>query len=202
MLKTNTRPVIAVDIDDVLFPFVLGMAEYHNHHKGTTLSPEDFTSFNFMDVWGGTQDETNSMIDGFMEADYLRLQPEPGAKEALARLKNDFDVVLVTARNQMFEANTVLWLRHHLPDLFKDVVFAGNPHDGRAYQPKGIICKELGARLLIDDHPLNLMSATECGVEGILFGSKAWSVVDGPYPSIKACPDWPSVIEYIYHEWR
>lgn len=194
------RPVIAVDIDDVLFPFVDGIADYHNDLKGTSLTTDDFFSYNFVEVWGGDNEETERIIQTFLGMDQLHLRPVAGSKEALTQLNRDFDIVLVTARNQIFEVETVAWLRHHFPSLFSHVIFAGNPHDGRPYRPKGVICQELGARLLIDDHPRNLMSAAEYGVEGILFGTKAWSVRPESLEKITACPDWDAVLKHIYDE--
>lgn len=202
MSNSVVRPIIAVDIDDVLFPFIDGVAKYHNSLKNTDLSVDDFFSFNLIEVWGGTQKETEEIVQGFLEAGNLHLQPVDGAKEALAQLKNDFDVVLVTARNQVFESQTAGWLQQHLPDLFQDVTFAGNPHDGRPYRHKGDICRELGAQLLIDDYPKNLLSAASCGVDGILFGSKAWSVLDDSKINIVPCADWDAVMDYIYNDWR
>lgn len=197
-----SKLVIAVDIDDVLFPFIDGIAAYHNTPKGTQLTAEDFFSYNFTEVWGGDPAETDRIVDAFLGTDQLHLQPVPGAKAALARLSQDFDVVLVTARNQLFEAETLAWLHRHLPELFSRVILAGNPHDGRPHRPKGVVCEELGARLLIDDHPRNLMSAAEYGVDGVLFGTKAWSVQPEASAHIAACKDWDATLKYIYDEWR
>lgn len=196
------KPVIAVDIDDVLFPFVDGIAAYHNNLKGTNLTVDDFFSYNFVEVWGGEVDETERIVESFLGMDQLHLQPVHGAKEALARLSQDFEVVLVTARNQLFESATSAWLQHHLPELFSQVIFAGNHHDGRPYRPKGVICEELGARLLIDDHPRNLLSVAEHGIDGVLFGTKAWSVRPETPARITPCKDWDAVVSYIYDEWR
>ncbi len=202
MTDATTRPVIAIDIDDVLFPFVDGIASYHNELKGTNLTVDDFVSYNFHEVWGGDVEETEQMVHAFLSMDHLRLQPIPGAKDALARLSEDFTVVLVTARNELFAQETVTWLRHHLPSLFSHVIFAGNPHDGRPFRPKGIICEELGAQLLIDDHPRNLLSAAEHGIDGVLFGTKAWSVRPEAATRITPCVDWEAALTYIYDEWR
>jgi 5'(3')-deoxyribonucleotidase len=202
MTSAGQKPVIAVDIDDVLFPFVDGVAGYHNSLKGTTLTAADFFTYNFSQVWGISPAEADEVIGSFLGNENLELRPVDGAAGALGQLGRDFDIVLVTARNEIFEKETVQWLRCHLPDLFRHVIFAGNPHDGRPYRAKGVICQELGAQLLIDDHPSNLLSAAECGVDGVLFGSKAWSVLDNPSTRITSCVNWEAVLEYVYHAWR
>lgn len=199
-MTAMVRPVIALDIDDVLFPLAPGLAEYHNLKKGTMLTAEDFNDYDFTKVWGGTAEETNIIIEGFFESDYVHLTPVTGAKKALQRLNQDFDIVLVTARNEAFSSETVKWLSAHLPKLFSHVSFAGNHHDGRAYRRKGEVCVELGATLLIDDHPMNIASAVSCGLDGILFGTKPWSVLDGLPETVAQCKDWPEVVRYIYHE--
>lgn len=202
MADTAGRPVIAVDIDDVLFPFVDGIASHHNALRGSRLTVQDFVTFDLAKVFGSSQEETEAIVKSFLESDNIHLEPVAGAKEALARLKRDFDVILVTARNEYFKTKTVDWLRRQLPDLFADVHFAGNPHDGRPFRPKGAICYELGAKLLIDDYPENLRSAVSFGIDGVLFGSKPWSFVDDEEVNIVPCMDWSAVIEYIYHDWR
>lgn len=197
------KPLIAVDIDDVLFPFIYGIAEHHNNIKGTTLTLEDFVSYNLNEVWGCSQEEANQIIKGFLSKNYLHLEPVQGAQAGLYRLKKDFKVVLVTARNSVYEPETSRWLQVHLPGLFDELIFSGNIHDGRDYRSKGEICEELGAVLIIDDHPDNILSAAQRGVEGILFGEKAWTVMDElPASLVKPCKDWDQVERYIYGEWQ
>ncbi|MEP7204802.1 MAG: hypothetical protein ABI716_01240 [Candidatus Saccharibacteria bacterium] len=203
MATDHLKPIIAIDIDDVLFPFIVGVARYHNSLKGTSLTPADFVNFNLREVWGGTIEDSARLVDGFHAADHLVLEPVEGAQRALRRLQKDFTIVLVTARNVLFEPQTSRWLKHHFGGLFETVIFAGNPHDGRTYRSKGELCKQTGAVLLIDDHPNNLLSATESGLEGILFGVKTWSVMDRlPAASVRHCKDWEQTERYIYDEWR
>jgi len=196
-----TKPVIVCDIDDVLFPFVEGMAEYHNVLKGTTLSAKDFISYDFSQVWGGTQAEADNIVDAFLHQDNLELKPVIGAQQALEELSHTFKIVLVTARNDVFSRKTAIWLKAHFNDLFEDIIFAGNPYDGRGYRHKGDICKELGAVLIIDDHPKNILSAIEQGVDGILFGEHAWTK-EAHLENVKKCKDWEAVVEYLVYEWQ
>lgn len=197
------KPIIAIDIDDVIFPFVNGIATYHNELKGTVLTEDDFFSFDLWDVWGSTEQEAIEIVENFMQSDYMHLVPLAGAKESLERLARDFRIVLITARNGAFSDNTTRWLQYHLSDIFHEVIFAGNHYDGRGYRTKGEICKELGAVLIIDDSPRNILSAAQQNIDGILFGEKAWSVMDElPATLVKSCKDWDQAEEYIYGEWR
>lgn len=196
------KPVLVCDIDDVVFPFIPEMAKHYNERYHAKLTPEDFVSFNFYEVWGGTQHEANAIIESFLAKPQLELQPIQGAVEAFARLKQDFDIVMVTARNGIFESETSAWLKTHFADLFSHVVFAGNPHDGRGYRTKGEICQELGAVLIIDDHPANVMSAVQQGVDGILFGKRKWTLEAEAHDRVIHCRDWSAIEEYIYGTWR
>lgn len=197
-----SKPVIVCDIDDVVFPFIPAMARHYNDAYKATLTPEDFISYNFNEVWGGSQEEANRIIEEFLSIPRLELRPIDGAVEAFRRLSRDFDIVMVTARNGIFESQTTVWLRAHFPELFREVIFAGNPHDGRGFRTKGEICKELGAVLIIDDYPANIQSAVGQGVDGILFGDRHWSVAAPAHEQVQKCADWTAVSEYIYGTWR
>ncbi len=203
MPSSHARATIAIDIDEVLFPFIVGVAEHHNKMKGTALTPEDFISFKLHEIWGCTLEGASQVVDSFLASDSLALEPIEGAQKALSALKQDFTVVLVTARNGISEPETRRWLQHHFSGLFDEVIFAGNAHDGRPHRSKGEICKELGAVLLIDDHPNNILSATQSGIDGILFGEKVWTVMDTlPASAVRHCKDWTQTERYIYDEWR
>lgn len=196
------KPVLVCDIDDVVFPFIPGVADHFNQRYQATLTPEDFVSYNFYEVWGGSQEEANRIIEEFLAEPRLELRPLDGAVEAFGRLKKDFDIVMVTARNGIFESQTSAWLTAHFPELFREAVFAGNPHDGRGYRSKGEICTELGAVLIIDDHPGNIQSAVTQGVDGILFGERQWTMNATLSERTVHCQDWAAVEEYIYGTWR
>lgn len=204
MLKTLApKLTIAVDIDDVLFPFVSGIADFYNQKHGANLTVDDFISYNFVDVWGGSYEDSVKLVDDFLAIDHSHLRPIEGSIAAINRLKGGYRVVSITARNGIFEPNTMKWLSAHFPGLFDGVYFAGSRHDGRPYRPKGEVCREVGAHILIDDSPNNLLSAAEHGVDGVLFGKKPWSLMNGLSPqSVKHCADWVEVEDYIYNDWQ
>jgi len=203
MTSGTIKLIIAIDIDDVLFPFVSSVVDHHNSIKGTSLVAEDFLSFNFREYWGGSEEESMQMIDSFLSKNVLHLQPMSGARHALNRLKQDFTIILVTARNGEYQLETNRWLQKHFIGLFDSIVFAGNPQDGRVFRTKGEICQEIGAVLLIDDHPKNILSVIERGIDGVLFGEKPWSVMNElPAAFVTHCKDWAEVERYIYGDWQ
>ena len=95
---SSKKPVIAVDLDEVLGDFVPAIAEWHNNTYGTKLLPSHFFSYAFKDVWGGTDAESVEMVHQFFETDYLKYEPINEAREVLTRLKEKFEFVVVTSR--------------------------------------------------------------------------------------------------------
>lgn len=49
-VREPKRPVVAVDVDEVLGYFVSQLCAFHNKNYGTELTPEDFTSYYFHEV--------------------------------------------------------------------------------------------------------------------------------------------------------
>lgn len=66
------KPVVAVDVDEVLGKFLVPMCHFHNARYGTSLSPLDFHSYRFSDVWGGTDDEAARKVHEFFETHFFR----------------------------------------------------------------------------------------------------------------------------------
>jgi 5'(3')-deoxyribonucleotidase len=87
------KPILAVDVDEVLAQFVAGLAAFHNETYGTSLSVADFSSYRFKDVWGGTDAEATEKVHKFFESEhFLNLAPVPGSLEAVkVRFWNAFD---------------------------------------------------------------------------------------------------------------
>lgn len=193
-----SKPVIAVDIDDVIFPFIPELIKHYNLRKGADLTLEDFKIYHFSQVWGNTEEEANAIVAEFLTQDLVHLQPLPGAQQAFDRLSRDFDIVLITARNGLFAPSTTQWLQAHFQGLFEDVIFAGNPHDTIEYREKGIICQEVGAAVLIDDSPGNLQSALDYGVDAVLFGAHNWNKVHTLPDHIVRCRTWKEVVDHVY----
>lgn len=57
------KPVIAVDIDEVLAHLIPTLAKFHNdHYSGEVLTSNSFGGMEFHKVWGGTEDEAQQKV--------------------------------------------------------------------------------------------------------------------------------------------
>ena len=57
------KPVVAVDIDEVLALFVPALVDFHNQSYESSLTPDSFFSYEFHEVWGGSQVETAEKVN-------------------------------------------------------------------------------------------------------------------------------------------
>jgi hypothetical protein len=62
----HVKPIVAVDIDEVLAQFIPTLAKFHNDvFGGVELTASSFVSYEFHHVWGGTKEECSVKV-GFV----------------------------------------------------------------------------------------------------------------------------------------
>lgn len=169
------RPVVAVDIDEVLFPFTHEILGYYNRIDGTNFRYEDVRSFDLETIWGGTRQEAVDRVHVFQRVEQRSMMPIMHSQEITRRLSKLHDLVVVTSRDDRFTEPTVRWINHHFPETFRDIILAGNHYTGLPYRTKLEVCREVGANILIEDQ---LKYAIECvggGVQVLLFGDYGWN---------------------------
>eukprot|EP00744_Colponema_vietnamica_P017938 GILI01025271.1.p1 GENE.GILI01025271.1~~GILI01025271.1.p1 ORF type:complete len:220 (+),score=75.12 GILI01025271.1:62-721(+) len=146
------RPVLAVDLDEVLGQFVPALVEYHNLKYGSTLQLADFHSYSFHEVWGGTAEEsTAKMLEFFASEQFKNLKLLPGAFEGLSTLNQYFDIYLVTSRQHFLEDITREWIGANFPGLFKGLLFGNHWGTTGAKRLKSEMCTDISAVAIIDD---------------------------------------------------
>lgn len=173
--KQSRRPVIGVDLDECLGRFVPQLCLFHNATYGTNLTPEDFTSYYFHEVWGGSRSSADEKMNEFFDSPFF-LDGIPiveGAERVLRKHAASFDFHIVTSRQDALLEHTRRWVDANYPGLFTELHF-GNHYakDGVVQTSKPELCRAIEAVLIIDD---NLRYATECAAAGIpayLFGER------------------------------
>lgn len=59
-MSEERKPVLAVDVDEVIAYFIPSLAEFHNEKFGDELrlTADSFHSYDFCKVWGGTIEDS------------------------------------------------------------------------------------------------------------------------------------------------
>ncbi len=182
--------VVAVDIDDVLFPLVPHLTAFVNARLATNIRLDQYSTYDFSRVWNISRDEAVDLAELYLDVHPLDLAPLQSAADAVARLRSGYRLVVVTSREERFRAKTEAWLDRHFPGSFDEVAMTGNHYRGNGCLSKGDVCRDMGVEYLIDDHPRHLSSARSRGVRGILFGDYPWQR-EYPAQGRRRVPSWP-----------
>ena len=148
--------VIAVDIDEVLCPFLKPMMKWKGFEP---LEVTDFVPYVYSQILKISEDESQKMVRDFYETEeFANLKPIMGAQAGIAYLKGrGHRLYAVTGRQSSVRTKTETWLDTHFPYAFDDLVITNS------YTPceisKSDICRALNIGLIIDD---NLRICMDC----------------------------------------
>lgn len=193
------KPVIAVDIDEVLAHHNVELVKYHNEAYGSNHTIEQYISDHWSEIWGVEKDEASRRAVAFHETGvHSRLAPINEAQDCLTQLAEHFDLHIVTARRRLIVDSTHEWVEKHYPGIFKGIRFV---HVWEDLDPpsKAEVCKEIGAVLLIDDSVSHCSIAAKSGIDALLFGDYAWNrTLPEDFPdSVQRVTNWQGVIEFV-----
>ncbi len=196
------RPTIAIDIDDTIADSTESLRLLVNKRVGVELSKEAYKVQGeywgyYERVWeahGLTGKVSHDDFAKEMVDDQSHVPLLPGALLAIQELSKRYTVILLTARDSSWELATRRWLRDRFGDFDVDLYFCESHKDAKA-KTKGELCKDIEARLLIDDNVGHCQSALDSGVEAILFGEYGWHT--NTPNGVRKCKDWQAVLEYL-----
>lgn len=185
---------IAVDMDEVQFPFLDKFTNWHNEKYGTHVELADFTTYEFEDVLEVDTPTVIERVYAFHEVDDTSVLPLSGAKDALAELAGSFCLSSVTARHPQLEESTKRWTVGK--GLSIDKVYAiGRPPAVEVPRTKAEVCQEIGAVALVDDSPKHVADCLDAGIDAVL---------NGDYPrnqeassGMTRCRNWSEVVDRI-----
>lgn len=197
-----SKPIIAIDVDDVLTRGVESLRLEVNRRLGTNLQSEHYRISGeyrtyFDQVWqsnGLAGRISMARLSPQMEVDQSHILPAKDAAKVLRKLKERYELVVVTAREQPWKQATLVWLDQHYSGIFTRTIFSGDSPDA-LHKSKGQICREIGAAWLIDDNTAHAETAIEAGVSVVLFGEYGWQQTL-PH-GVAHCKDWVAVLEYF-----
>lgn len=196
------KPIIAIDVDDVLASSAAGFVAYSNKRWGTNLTVEEYGE-HWGEMWGINHDEAIKRAQDIYNSGIQRnFIPFDEAAPVLGRLAKDFELVITTSRHKLVEQTTLEWLDEHHKGVFSRVHFAGiwdsGHHTDQAFKmTKAEVLLKIGADYLIDDQPKHCIAAAEAGIPALLFGDYSWNrgvtVPDGVTPVL----NWVGVERFL-----
>lgn len=198
-----SKPIIAIDVDDVLSSQVDAIITFSNERYGTQLTPDDFKKPGeywgyFRQVWDIPPEESNQRFKVFLdEQHYTKQVIDPAAALAIAELKKTFSLQIVTSRFQDHVIPTEAWLLEHAPSVFDGLHFVHMWDRDGFKATKAHICREIGAGYLIDDSTEHCNLAAEAGVRALLFGEYGWNITEQLHSGVVRVKDWDAVLEYF-----
>lgn len=193
-----SKPVIAVDLDDVLTAHHDGMISWYNLTYGTELTLADVHSTN-PKIWGVDSDEEAiKRVHAYFESDdFKNEKPFPEAIEVLTELSNKYDLIVITGRDYIIEEVTREWLAEHYVNLFRDVHFTAQYSlEGKSRSKTEIVQTE-GVKYFIDDNLFAVSDIAKTGVPGIVFGDYPWNHDDQLPENVVRCQSWAEVKAYF-----
>jgi uncharacterized HAD superfamily protein len=198
----SIRPIIAIDVDDVLAGENETMREFINQTYGLNLTPEDYLieapyHGYWAKVWGVTEQEGRKRYEAYLDSGAKENHlPIKGSVEAIAKLEKDHDLVIVTSRYDFLIDMTRKWLEENFPKTFKQIEFV--PLWSRNERvSKAVVCKKIGATYLVDDSIEHCNMAAEVGIKTLLFGDYGWNREVKLHPAAVRAKDWDAVLEYF-----
>lgn len=196
------KPIIAVDLDDVLSSENEAMRLFINENFGQNHTPEDYQIdgeyWSYWDkVWGVDRQTARRWFNAYLDANVKsKHQLVDGAVETIRLLERKYDLVIITSREDRMVAVTHEWLGRHFPKIFKQVEFV-RIWEKNGEHTKATIGKELGAEYLIDDNVEHCNLAQEAGIQSLLFGEYGWNRKQVVVPGVIRVKDWQAVREYF-----
>lgn len=198
------KPIIAIDIDDVLAASASAFIAFSNKRWGTHLTLDDFGE-DWSKMWSITYDQTIARAREFHDSGLISSYNHyDEALPVLEMLHNRYRLVVLTSRNLRLDQETREWIGSRYPGLFEEIYFSGiydnvdNDSKHRAYhKTKTDSLNAIGAAYLIDDQPKHVIGAAEAGIQAILFGNYSWNTGVTLPSCVERCISWHEVGVYF-----
>lgn len=197
IIKTlMTKQSIAIDLDDVLAAHAEAFVQFSNELYKTDLTVDDYTDY-WSEIWQVEEEEVERRSAEFHTPGVvMRFGVKDEALDTLRRLKEHYELFVVTARRKKLIDITQEWLDKEFSGIFLGVHFVPIWEPNNTIT-KAEISKEIGAIYLIDDLVQHCNLAAEAGIQALLFGDYSWNRSDPLHEDVIRIKDWQSVASFF-----
>lgn len=132
----------------VLGRFVFSLNRFVLETYGMKYDVTDYWIYEFAKIWKCSQEESNAIVHEFFKSNHFKagIPTIPGASDALLRLRDSCDLVVVTSRQHIIQEATLEWIDKHYPSIFQEVYFGNHFALEGVSRKKSDICRSVGAR--------------------------------------------------------
>jgi len=182
-MRRRARPILGVDIDNVLAQSDACLRAMFRELYGITLTEEQMTQYDYL-TYGVTEEQLVRVFQLFNTKVCRTLKVVPGAKAALVRLAGRYEIALVTSRNQESKAGTEYWLRAKgLP--YDQLHFNDDKHAlGIPYHA------------FIEDRHEHAHRLAETGTMVYLL-TRPWNAAPLAHSNVRRVHTWSEILEYL-----
>ena len=194
------KPIIAVDIDDVLVNEAEFIIAYSNKHWGHSLSLSDYTE-HWSELWQVEMEEVERRAKELhqpgIKSKYRLIEH---AHKILSKLSREYELVILTSRRAAVKEESFEWVEQNFAGIFSQVRFTGfydTLDKNRHMLTKGDVLVDMGATYLIDDQLKHCLGAAEAGINVVLFGEHKLPAETKLPSNVVRCANWQAVQEYF-----
>ena len=191
-----SKKVLAIDIDEVLGFHNEALADHHNELYGTAHTVDEYHD-DWGLIWGVDEHEAERRADVWHDSvHWENIQPIPGALDAVKKLKEKYDLVILTGRAGKLADKTHEWLDKHYPGLFEKALFVGLYEEGKG-KTKADIAVEHNVQVLVDDNLEQVIACNNIGIQSILFGEYNWNKTNILPVGVVRALNWEQVLNIL-----
>jgi len=183
------RPLLAVDLDDVLFDCDDALRRIIRNEFHDQSSYMEFVT---------RHPHLKSEIFRFLYGSYHReCLTMPGAYDVLSRLTDVYRMIIITGRSESTREQTEEWLEMKFPTFFSAVYFTNDflGESGAVKRKKSDICTDVGVDVLIDDSIEEVIEASSFGIQALLF-DRPWNRTAIP-TTVYRVKDWNHIFNKL-----
>jgi 5'(3')-deoxyribonucleotidase len=204
MPKPANKPVIALDIDDVLAEHFDVLEKHFKDKHGIQMKHSDMLTglLSSSRIDPMNHEKLITGVEELFASPVFYTEPLPGAVHAINILKKDYELVSITGRPLSIKNLTIDWLQKYFGNAFKSVDFVGGEKWGSGIgASKTHLLSEYQAAFLVDDSLSHCLKAADGGIESLLFGEYKWNETDERLPlNVTRVKNWQEVLEYFENE--
>ena len=189
---------IAIDIDEVLADFANPFDKFIKKKYGLKMDRNKWNTEEWWLAWGGSKTTAVGKIYEFVSSGALKKLPLiKGAQDGVKELKEQgHELMIITGRAVDWMSATKAWLDKNFPKTFSQIESTDFHVAKGGLKTKGILARELGCDILIDDFPHYAEEAIRNGVKVLLFDT-GFNHVYHEHDDIHRVKDWEEVVEKI-----